>query len=162
MTIRSIGALLGVFVAVCALVAVLFAGIDEMIAMRHANWTVATAMVRSSTVEEWKGFGRDSSAPTYRVEAKTVFLAQRHIVSARVSSGSVMKSRRAAMDAWVDAHPLGSLIKIRYNPAQPSEAEFADPSPLPRSYHPAADLRLAAIFGLASFTLLITSRRPSS
>lgn len=162
MTLRGIAAILGFFLAVCAVIAIVFTGIDEAIAMRHAKWHAATAMVRSSRVEEWKGFARDSNVPTYRVEAKTVFLAERHIINARVTSGSVMKSRRAEMDAWVDAHPVGSLVKVRYNPARPDEAELADPSPLPRSYHPADDLRLAGIFGLASIALLITSRRPPS
>jgi len=161
MSLRAIGRLLGIFLALCAAGALVFAGIDEAIAMRHSKWPVATAMVRASEVEEWKGFAKDGNVPSYRVEAKAVFLADRHIVNARISSGSVLKSRRETMDAWVDAHPIGSLIKVRYNPARPSDAELADPSPLPRSYHPADDLRLAGVFVLASIALLIVSRRPS-
>jgi uncharacterized protein DUF3592 len=160
MSLRGLAALLGAFFALCAAGALVFALIDEVTAVRHAEWPVAIAMVRSAAVEQYHPFTREGGGTTYRVDVRAMFVARRRFVRARIASAS--SYRPAKMQAWVASHPLGSMIQVRYNPANPSDAEFADPPPLPRSYHPGVDLIIAAGFGVLAAVMLIASRQRKS
>ena len=158
-SLRAIGALLAVFFALCAAGALVFAIIDGITAMRHERWPAVTAIVRSAEVEQYHPFTRDSPAPTYSVKVRAMFIAGHRFVRANISSAS--SYRPEAMRRWADAHPMGSIIHVRYNPANPSDAELAT-GDLPRRYHAGVDLIIAAIFAALAAVLLFASRQRKS
>lgn len=135
----------------------------------QARWPEATARVQSCGVEIYR-----RRAQTYWIECRITYLVGDEEIGSEVHSRSTPAPSRViwqyppnvigTMQEWVDAHPPGSPIAVRYDPGNHKKAVLVvTDMPLggPRTPN---NLKLLGGFAGSSVSLLGISRmlRPSS
>jgi hypothetical protein len=146
--------LLGLFAGLCSLFALVATGLTAWREHVKAGWPEATATIERCSVEERRTTGSDLSwwlrcHIGFRREADQI---ETQIFSRILSSQS--RGYPELMDQWVDDHPNGSRVAVRYDPADPKVAIPATdymPNGEPKT---PSNLRVLAVFSLACAVLL--------
>ncbi len=145
--------LLGVFFALCAAVALVFAGIDAYVKRQHEQWPPATAIVKSAVIRIEHPTVRNGGGTWYQLRAAVVVDGRPCII--RSSSAR----QAGVMNSWIERHPPGSAIVVRLDPHDSTSGVPANPEDLPMKQHPKEDLILAAIGAALSATFLWAGAR---
>lgn len=157
-TIGRIAAILSFFCALCALFGLVIAALDFRADRIHDRWPVTTSIIKSAQIELYHPFARDGGGTTYSVKTTVEFQTEGRTVDARFSSESVRKGYGTdEMNDWVHAHPPGSPLRIRFDPADPRNAEEVAPS-LPQMRHTKQDLIIAGGFGAGCIAMWLLKR----
>ncbi len=158
---RGVLLLLGGFAGLCALVAGLAAGFDAWRERVHASWPAATAHVERCGIHEYKSRGL-----YYSIRCRFAYKVAGEALAAQLGSGSVPDPAQVIartpgfptlgdLQAWVDAHPAGTVVELHYDPDSPGDAALVDTDMPLAGPHSPVDLQLAAGFALASLVLLL-------
>jgi len=152
-------AFFGVFAGLCAIFVLFATFADWRSDVVRAQWPVATASIDHGAVEAYRN-SRDDAAPNrWRLRYRVRFEVDGLPYAATVATRSTQSSEDAArLEAWAREHRRGGEIRIRYDPAQPAEAQFASEELPGTGSRVGGDLVLLAIAVVACAILLPLGR----
>jgi hypothetical protein len=142
------------FGVVCTVSTAVFTVHDWVIDRQHARWPVTTATVRASSIELHHPFPNDGGGTVYYVDATVRLDVGADTATARIYSESVrVTNGTRVMRTWVDQHPPGTAIQVRYDPADPHHVELIDAGGLIFSRHTRHDVAL--VLGALLFSAVL-------
>ena len=137
--------------AVLALIVTLAEGWGEY---RQSQWPATTARIQRCQLDQSPG-----DSETYVViDCRIAFARSGQAIESRARSRSRRASRGGALQDWLESHPDGSSILARYNPDSPGQAALITPEPVLWGPHTPENLRLFALFAIASVATFATAR----
>jgi hypothetical protein len=146
--------LLGLFLGVCALVAIVKAAIDTYKESEHAKWPSVVATITQQTVRKIPAGSRGE----WYIESVLRYSIDGEELTTSTRSGGGAFWEEFSMRRWASRHPPGTSLPIRYDP-QHHNIVVADAADMPESGPQApGDLKMILVFVLPSIALLTTSR----
>jgi Protein of unknown function (DUF3592) len=153
---------LGLFAGLCGVFALVVTVAEAWQEHAQALWPVATARVEKCGLHQTSSGRRDS----YYIDCRLGYMVGAEEILANVYSRSVPSptvwqyppNQIGPLQDWVDNHPQGTLIAVRYNPANPKKAVLVV-TDMPRGGpHTPNNLKLLGI-AATSCALLLTIAR---
>jgi hypothetical protein len=128
----------------------------------EARWPEATAYIDRCILEQISYGWRNK----YHIHCRVTYLAgsRRNVAnfySRNVPSPNVSQyppNQIAPYEEWVNAHPPGTPISVRYDPAKHGDAVLAADTMPGSGPHPASNVKLLAAFGGSFLVLLAIAR----
>jgi hypothetical protein len=111
--------LLALFAGLSSLLALFVTSADAWREHAQASWPEATADIEGCSVDLRYFDGPTSSDPTWWLECKIGFRAGADLIKTRIYSGHRSNPSQGypeIMNQWVNDHPTGNAIVVRYNP----------------------------------------------
>lgn len=162
-TFRGILLLLGFFFVLCASFALVVTFIDVWTVTKYSHWPTAQAVVDEAFVTSEKPFAKYGNSPIITLNCRLHFDAGARPIETTLLPASTRGSdpeRVAIMNDWVNAHPRGSGVAIRYDPERPSRAVLRDfPAGLIPPEHPKEDVVIVGGFGAAAVLAIAIGRK---
>jgi hypothetical protein len=160
---RGIAALLGVVAGLCTIFAMVVTAAEAWQAHAEAQWPETTARVDRCYLHQTSTGRRDryyiDCRLSYAVGSEQIAA---HAYSAHVPSREVPQyppNQIGPLEDWVNRHPPGTEMEVRYDPAKPSKmVPVATDMPRAAGPHPASDLKLVGFFAASSVLLLSIAR----
>ena len=160
---RGIAALLGVFAGLCTIFALVVTVAETLQEHAEAQWPETTARVDSCYLHQTSTGRRDryyiDCRLSYAVGSEQIAA---HAYSAHVPSREVSQyppNQIGPLEDWVNRHPPGTEMAVRYDPARPSKMILvATDMPRAGGPHPGSDLKLLGFFAASSVLLLSVAR----
>jgi uncharacterized protein DUF3592 len=160
--------LLGFFVGLCTIFALIVTVAEGWQEHSQAQWSEATAHIEKCYLHQSSTGRRDR----YYIDCRLSYVVGAEefattIYSASVPSATVWQyppNQIGPLEDWVDAHPQGMPIAVRYNPANPKKAVLVA-TDMPRGGpRTPSNLKLLGIAALSCVVLLTIARagRPRS
>jgi len=166
MTLAGLTGFLALLAGLCSVLVLVVTAGEAWREARQAHWPEASATIESCSVELVYFDGPNSDDPTWWLECKIGFRAASDSIRARLYSGHRSNPAQGypdPMNQWANDHPPGSVIEIRYNPANPQQAVAATdylPNGEPRTLGNLKLLAtLLAAFGAGLLTTRLLQRR---
>ncbi len=167
---RGIATLLGCFMGLCSVFALIATAAGAWEERAEAHWPEAMASVEACGLDLYrKSTGRGPDRPeAYYIDCRLSYGANGKTIVTKVKSRHSQWANRAAwpdpwikirqMQAWVDGHPEGTLIAVHYKPANPKTVALVGTDmPLGESRTP-DNLMLLEFFAAACAVLLTIAR----
>jgi hypothetical protein len=120
LTIFSVLGGLSLFTGLCWAMTVVVAAADGWQEFARSRWPRASAVIEQCGVDLRYFDGPNSDDPTWWLECKIRFRVGARDVETTIHSGHQSRPARGypePMIHWVDAHPPGGAIVVRYDPA---------------------------------------------
>ena len=160
---RGIVAFLGLFAGLCTLFALVVTAGEAWQEHAQAQWPETTARVEECTLHQTSTGRRDryyiDCRLKYAVGAEQIAA---HVYSAPVPSREVWQyppNQIGPLEDWVDTHPPGTEMAVRYNPARHNKMVLvATDMPRAGGPHTANNLKLLGFFAASSVLLLSLAR----
>jgi uncharacterized protein DUF3592 len=160
---RGIAAFLGVFAGLCTIFALVVTVGEAWQAHAEAQWPETTARVDRCYLHQSSTGRRDR----YYIDCRLSYAVgteqiAAHVYSAHVPSREVSQyppDQIGPLEDWVNRHPPGTEMEVRYDPAKPSKMVLvATDMPRAGGPHPSSDLKLLGFFATSSVLLLSLAR----
>jgi hypothetical protein len=122
---------------------------------RQSYWPIVTAQIEQCRLDD----AADSSQETYLIAGcKIAFSHDGETPEATVYSRNRRTRQAGQLQDWIDAHHDGSSITARYDPGNPHKALLLTDHPVIWGPHTPENLRLFAVFALASALTFAVAR----
>jgi len=160
---RGIAALLGVFAGLCTIFAFVVTAAQAWQEHTQTQWPEATAHVDRCYLHQTSTGRRDR----YYIDCRLSYAVgmeriETHIYSGNVPSREVSQyppNQIGPFEDWVERHPRGTEMAVRYDPARPSNVVLvATDMPRVGGPHTANNLKLLGFFAASSALLLSIAR----
>jgi hypothetical protein len=160
---RGIVAFLGLFAGLCTIFALVVTAAEAWQEHAQAQWPETTAQVDRCYLHQTSTGRRNryyiDCRLSYAVGAEQMAA---HVYSAYVPSREVPQyppNQIGPLEDWVDRHPPGTEMAVRYDPAKPSKMVLiATDMPRAGGPHTANNLKLLGFFAASSVMLLALAR----
>jgi hypothetical protein len=160
-TVPVVLRLLGYFLGVCALVAIVKTAIDTYQENEHAKWPSVVATITQQTVRQAFAGKLNSSGTRYvwYIQSELRYSANGEELTSSIRSRVTESTeQRAMMRTWASQHQPGTSLPVRYDPLHHSTV-VPDAGDMPESGLQAQDdLKLILIFLLPSTALMTFGR----
>jgi hypothetical protein len=158
-TVVGLIGLSALFAGMCSLFALIVTAGEALRELTQARWPEVTATIERCSIDLQYYDGPNSDDPTWWLECKIGFRAGTDQILARIYSGHRSNPSQGypeLMNRWVNDHPPGSTIVVRYNPTDLKALPVRDylPNGEPRTL---SNLKLLSGFTLACASLLAIS-----
>lgn len=167
--LRGVARFLGFFAGLCAIFVFVVTVFEAWQEHAEARWPEVTAHVERCYLHQTSTGRRNryyiDCGLSYTVGAEQVVA---NVYSANVPSSEVWQyppNQIAPFEEWVERHPPGTPIVLRYDPAKPKKAVLvATDMPRAGGPHTENDLKLLGFFAAIAAVLLTVARiaRPRS
>jgi Protein of unknown function (DUF3592) len=160
---RGIAALLGVFAGLCTIFALVVTVAETWQEHAEAQWPETTARVDLCYLHQTSTLRRDR----YYIDCRLSYAVGTEQIAANAYSAQVPSrevpqyppNQIGPLEDWVNRHPPGTEMEVRYDPAKPSKMILvATDMPRAGGPHPASDLKLLGFFAASSVLLLSITR----
>jgi hypothetical protein len=146
--------LIGFFLGVCALVAIVKTGINTYQESEHAKWPSVVATITQQTVRNIPA----GSHGEWYIESVLRYSVDGEELTSSTHSGGGAFWEEFSMRRWASRHPPGTSLPIRYDP-QHHNTIVPDAGDMPESGPQVSDdWKTILIFLLASIALVTTGR----
>jgi hypothetical protein len=162
-TWRGIAGLLGLFAGLCTVFALVVTAVEAWQENSEAQWPQTIARVDRCYLHQSSTRKRDR----YYIDCRLSYVVgteqiAAHVYSAYVPSREVPQyppNQIGPLEDWVDKHPPGTEIAVRYDPAKHGKIVLvATDMPRAGGPHTANDLKLLGFFAAISVLLLSLAR----
>ena len=120
----------------------------------ESKWVETTAQIHQCRLQSYQG---DRKSPV-TISCRIGFRAGGEDVVTKVTSRSTRPGQDGVMQDWVEAHPDGSSITARYNPANAGKVVLVTADAFLWGPHTPQNLRLFGAFAAASLLMLAIAR----
>lgn len=160
---RGVAAFLGFFAGLCTLFALVVTAAETWQEHSQAQWPETTATVDRCYLHQTSTGRRNR----YYIDCRLSYAVgtdqlAAHVYSATVPAREVPQyppNQIGPLEDWVDRHPPGTEMTVRYDPAKHSKmALVATDMPRAGGPHTANDLKLLGFFAASSVLLLAIAR----
>lgn len=160
---RGVAALLGIFAGLCTIFALVVTVAEAWQGHVEAQWPETTAHVDRCYLHQTSTRKRDR----YYIDCRLNYAVGPEQIAAHVYSGNVPSravpqyppNQIGPLEDWVDRHPPGTQMAVRYNPAKPNKIVLvATDMPRAAGPHTANNLKLLGFFAASSVLLLAIAR----
>ena len=160
---RGVAALLGALAGLCAVFALVVTAAEAWQEHAQAQWPEMTARVERCSLHQ-SSTGRRNR---YYVDCRLSYAVGTEQIAAHVYSASVPSrevpqyppDQIGPLEDWVDKHPPGTPMVVRYNPAQHNKMVLVvTDMPCAGGPHTANNLKLLGFFAASSVLLLAIAR----
>jgi Protein of unknown function (DUF3592) len=146
--------LIGFFLGVCALVAIVKTSICTYQESEHAKWPSVVAIITQQTVRKIPA----GSHGEWYIESVLRYSVNGEELTSSTHSGGGAFWEELSMRKWASRHPPGTSLPIRYDP-QHHDTVVPDAGDMPESGPQVPDdLKMILIFLVPSITLVTTGR----
>src|SRR4051812_30255092 len=160
---RGFAAILGVFAGLCTMFELAVTAAEAWQEHAQAQWLETTARVDRCYLHQTSTGKRNR----YYIDCRLSYAVgteqiAAHVYSANVPSREVPQyppNQISPLEDWVDKHPSGTPLAVRYNPAQHNKMVLvATDMPRAGGPHTANNLKLLGFFAASSVLLLSLAR----
>ena len=160
---RGFAAILGVFAGLCTIFALAVTAAEAWQEHAQAQWLETTARVDRCYLHQTSTGRRNR----YYIDCRLIYAVgteqiAAHVYSANVPSREVPQyppDQIGPLEDWVDKHPPGTPMVVRYNPAQHNKMVLvATDMPRAGGPHTANNLKLLGFFAVSTVLLLLLAR----
>jgi len=159
---RGVVGLVGLFAGLCSIFALVVTVAEAWQEHAQAQWPVATARVERCGLHQTSSGRRD----WYYIDCRLSYVVGAQEILAKVYSSSAPSTRVwqyppnqiGPLQDWVDNHPQGTPIAVRYDPGNPKKAVLVA-TDMPRGGpHTPNNLKLLGIAATSCVLLLTIAR----
>ena len=147
-------ALFGFFLGLCSLFALVVTIGESWYEYAQSKWVVTTARIQQCQLEDLQD--RDESS--VGISCRIGFAVNGDEMVAQVWSRSMRPDQDGYIQDWLEAHPDGSAITARYNPANPKKVALVTTDARLWGPHTPENLRLLGLFAAASLMTIAIAR----
>jgi Protein of unknown function (DUF3592) len=160
---RGVAALLGIFAGLCTIFALVVTAAEAWQEHAEAQWPEATARIDRCYLHQTSTRRRNQ----YYIDCRLSYVVGTDEIAAHVYSGNVPSrevpqyppNQIGPLEDWVDRHPSGTQVVVRYDPTKPSKMVLvATDMPRASGPHTANNLKLLGFFAASSVLLLLIAR----